>query len=47
MKFTRKTTDEILVSGERGDKIMQAALEAGQIEVEDNLWAALQQVANA
>jgi LDH2 family malate/lactate/ureidoglycolate dehydrogenase len=33
--------DEILVPGERGDRAMQEALDAGEIEVEDNLWKEL------
>ncbi len=33
--------DEILVPGERGDRIMQGVLDAGEIEVEDNLWKEL------
>jgi LDH2 family malate/lactate/ureidoglycolate dehydrogenase len=33
--------DEILVPGERGDRLRAAALQAGEIEVEDGLWTAL------
>lgn len=36
--------DEILVPGERGDRIRQQALDAGSIEVEDNLWQELNAV---
>jgi LDH2 family malate/lactate/ureidoglycolate dehydrogenase len=37
---------EILVPGERGNRIRQAAEQSGSIEVEDNLWAELQKVAS-
>jgi LDH2 family malate/lactate/ureidoglycolate dehydrogenase len=37
--------DAIMMPGERGDVIMQAALDSGSIEIEDNLWAALQKAA--
>jgi L-2-hydroxycarboxylate dehydrogenase (NAD+) len=36
--------DEILVPGERGDRILQRAMDAGEIEVEDNLWRELNKV---
>ena len=38
--------DEILVPGERGDRFMEAVIRAGSIDVEDQLWTALQQAAN-
>jgi L-2-hydroxycarboxylate dehydrogenase (NAD+) len=38
--------DEILIPGERGDRFMEAVMQAGSIEVEDQLWVALQQAAN-
>lgn len=38
--------DEILVPGERGDRFMDAVMQAGSIEIEDQLWTALQQAAN-
>ncbi|MEP6986832.1 MAG: Ldh family oxidoreductase [Chloroflexota bacterium] len=38
--------DEILVPGERGDRFMDSVMQAGSIEIEDQLWAALQQAAN-
>jgi len=37
--------DEVMVPGERGDRIRSAILESGQIDIEDNLLATLQQVA--
>jgi LDH2 family malate/lactate/ureidoglycolate dehydrogenase len=37
--------DEVLVPGERGDRLMQAALESGSIEIDDALWQALLQAA--
>jgi LDH2 family malate/lactate/ureidoglycolate dehydrogenase len=30
--------DELLMPGERGDKVMKSVMQAGEIEVEDNLW---------
>jgi len=33
--------DDLLMPGERGDRVMKSVLEAGEIEVEDNLWAEL------
>jgi LDH2 family malate/lactate/ureidoglycolate dehydrogenase len=38
--------DAILVPGERGDHLMQAALESGSIEIDDGLWQALLQAAH-
>ncbi len=38
--------DEILVPGERGDRYMEAVMQAGSIEIEDQLWTALQHAAN-
>ena len=38
--------DEILIPGERGDRFMEAVMQAGSIEIEDQLWMALQQSAN-
>ncbi len=38
--------DEILVPGERGDRFMEAVMEAGSIDVEDQLWISLKQAAN-
>ncbi len=38
--------DEILVPGERGNRLLSAANESGEIDVEDQLWAALQKVAS-
>jgi L-2-hydroxycarboxylate dehydrogenase (NAD+) len=37
--------DEILVPGERGDRFMDAVMQSGSIEIEDQLWTALQQAA--
>jgi len=37
--------DDILIPGERGDHVLEAALQTGTIEIEDNLWGALQEVA--
>lgn len=34
--------DEIFIPGERGDRLMEAALAAGEIEIDAALWAALQ-----
>ena len=33
--------DDLLMPGERGDRVMNSVLEAGEIEVEDNLWEEL------
>lgn len=43
VKSTRKLegTDEVLVPGERGNKLTQKALSSGEIEIEDNLYAEL------
>jgi LDH2 family malate/lactate/ureidoglycolate dehydrogenase len=30
--------DELLLPGERGDNVMKSVMQAGEIEVEDNLW---------
>ncbi len=38
--------EEILVPGERGNRIWEAARATGQIEIEDKLWAALQAAAS-
>ena len=48
LKAARKLPDveEIFIPGERGDTFMQKVLEAGSLEIEDQLWTALQQVAN-
>lgn len=47
VKDTRKLpgVTDIAVPGERGNRILQEALQAGEIEVEDNLWRELQAVA--
>lgn len=47
IKATRRLpgVDEILVPGERGDRILSEAVATGQIEIDDALWAALQKVA--
>jgi LDH2 family malate/lactate/ureidoglycolate dehydrogenase len=37
--------DEILIPGERGNRILEAVLAADAIDVEDKLWAALQEKA--
>ena len=37
--------DEILVPGERGDQFYEQVMATGQIELDDNLWQALQTVA--
>ena len=36
---------EILVPGERGNRVLQEATQAGEIEIEANLWKELQTVA--
>lgn len=38
--------DEILMPGERGDQVMDGVLKANSLEIEDQLWLALQQAAN-
>lgn len=46
---SRKTLpdiDEILVPGERGDQFYQGVMQAGEIEIDENLWIQLQAVAN-
>ncbi len=47
VKGTRRLPgiDEILVPGERGDRLMQAALASGVVELDDALWDALLQAA--
>jgi LDH2 family malate/lactate/ureidoglycolate dehydrogenase len=47
VKATKKLpgVDEILVPGERGNRIREAALAEGALEIEDGLWSALQQAA--
>ena len=47
VKGTKKlpSVDEILVPSERGDKMTEAALTAGEIEIEDNLYNELKKVA--
>lgn len=37
--------DEIFIPGERGDKLLEAALQTGSVEIDDALWAALEQAA--
>ncbi len=37
--------DEILFPGERGDRFYEAVMQAGDIEIDDNLWEQLQAVA--
>jgi L-2-hydroxycarboxylate dehydrogenase (NAD+) len=39
--------DEIFVPGERGDRKSKAAIEAGEIEIEDNLYRELKKVSEA
>lgn len=48
VKGTKKLAgvDEILVPGERGNRILDNVTRAGSIEVEDALWAALQKAAS-
>jgi L-2-hydroxycarboxylate dehydrogenase (NAD+) len=48
LKAARKLPgiDEIFIPGERGDTFMQAVLQAGSLEVGDQLWKALQAAAN-
>lgn len=38
--------EEIFIPGERGDAFLQKVLEAGSLEIEDQLWTALQAAAN-
>lgn len=38
--------EEILIPGERGDQFLQQVLDAGSIEIEDQLWNALRIAAN-
>ena len=38
--------DEILVPGERGDRFMDEVVKTGLVEIENQLWRALQQAAN-
>lgn len=47
VKATRKLpgVEEILVPGERGNRVLRQALETGSVEIEDSLWSALQQAA--
>jgi L-2-hydroxycarboxylate dehydrogenase (NAD+) len=47
VKAARKLpgVDAILIPGERGNAVLEAALQTGQIEIEGELWAALQQAA--
>lgn len=47
VKSTRRLpgVEEILVPGERGNRVLRQALEAGSIEIEDSLWTALRQAA--
>jgi LDH2 family malate/lactate/ureidoglycolate dehydrogenase len=44
VKATRRLpgVEEILVPGERGDRVLDAITASGVVEVEDNLWKALQ-----
>lgn len=47
LKAARKLPgiDEIFIPGERGDAFMQKVFEAGSLEIEDQLWTALQSAA--
>jgi L-2-hydroxycarboxylate dehydrogenase (NAD+) len=47
VKATKKLpgVEEILVPGERGNRILEAVTRSGSIEIEDQLWAALQKAA--
>lgn len=47
VKATRKLpgVESIVMPGERGDALLEAALQTGLIEIEDELWKALQQTA--
>lgn len=47
VKNSRKLPDveEILVPGERGNQLLNSVLAAGTVEVDDSLWAALQEKA--
>ncbi len=40
-------TEEITVPGERESRLYQQSLESGKVEIEDNLWQALNDVAHA
>jgi LDH2 family malate/lactate/ureidoglycolate dehydrogenase len=46
VKATKKLpgVDEIFVPGERGDRLAQARLDAGELEIEDTLFAELKKV---
>lgn len=46
VKATKKLpgVEEVLVAGERGDRIYQKAIESGETEIEENLWNELQKV---
>jgi L-2-hydroxycarboxylate dehydrogenase (NAD+) len=48
LKSARKLpgVDEIFIPGERGDLFLQKVLQAGTVEIEDQLWTALQAAAN-
>ncbi len=48
LKVARKLpgVEEIFIPGERGDAFMQNVLDAGFLEIEEQLWIALQQAAN-
>jgi LDH2 family malate/lactate/ureidoglycolate dehydrogenase len=48
LKAARKlpSIDEIMIPGERGDAFMQAVIQAGALDIEDQLWQALQATAN-
>ncbi len=48
LKEARKLpgVEEIFIPGERGDAFLQKVLEADSLEIEDQLWTALQQAAN-
>ncbi|MCA9910874.1 MAG: Ldh family oxidoreductase [Anaerolineae bacterium] len=37
--------EEILIPGERGDRLLEAVQQAGVVEIEDNLWTELQKAA--
>ena len=47
LKAARKLpgVDEIFIPGERGDAFLHKVLQAGSIEIEDQLWTGLQQAA--
>lgn len=48
VKTARKLpgVEEILVPGERGNQLLNRVLEVGSVEIDDSLWAALQQAAS-